>query len=94
MLEAIKIEEVIFPTLKPVQLLTDLEKKKEVKPPDLTPRASGGEFKQVSLKRFSVKGPVGAARPPKQEVKAAGVEQRLDTLIDITKMKPGTATLR
>jgi len=52
------------------------------------------EFEQISLRRFGLSGPGGlSTKPPKQEVEAKGVEDRMDTLIDVVKNKQSVAVL-
>jgi len=50
-------------------------------------------FEVINLKRFSLEGPGGLAQKTEQNVKAKGVEDRLDTLIGVTKNSRSVARL-
>lgn len=59
--------------------------------PQAEERRNRQQFETIALRRFNVEG----LRAPgeKQDVKAKGVEDRLDQLIELTRNKPGLATL-
>lgn len=56
-------------------------------------KAKDQDFEVINLRRFNLEGSGGLAKALEQDVKAKGVEDRLDTLIDVTRTKLGTARL-
>lgn len=56
-------------------------------------KAGGDTFKSISLRRFAIEGPGGlaATQTRRQDVKAAGVEQRLDNLYNLIASNQGAA---
>lgn len=89
-------EKTVMPTLPGMTLpnvtLPSMDKFELPKLPSESKAAGAGRqdasFSTVSLRRFALDGPGGLSRPTaKQEVRAQGVESRLDTLIDLERNK-------
>ena len=90
-----------FPDLAPIDVKAKLEldvEEAKGKADEIAAAVGAGQmkstsdFRQISLKRFNLAGLVGAKPKEKQEVKAQGVEDKLDVLIGQGKKKPSVIT--